>query len=391
MKHIFITGFNRSGTSLLSNLLVNQPDVFVSNQPFFNLLKLAKENFHEMLGLNLNLAFPFINYFDFRKYDYQDFSNFLINYVPKFNHFIRELKNEDNYSGQYRSLNSSQIIDLNSLKFPELLKCLWKKYIPEDCNGLKLIGSKEVFCEEFIPFLLKQNTYCILVVRDPRDVLASMNFGTGNNYSGSIKPSLFNIRNWRKSIAFGIELAENQKFLMIRYEDLVNKPSKTLQQIGEITNTPISYDRFDGNTLFDEFGNPWSGNSSFRNSRTGISQKSVGKFEKIMNEEQIKFIETYCQPEMLLLNYYPKLISPTQLIDSMRRIDSDPFDWNVSDNRFKSYINFHAKSEEEKRRLGELNSSSIKASKVPHTSNYFLSSKVRSKLAEILKNSYKLS
>ena len=38
-------------------------------------------------------------------------------------------------------------------------------------------GGKETLCEEFVPYLLERGAFCAIILRDPRDTLASMNHG----------------------------------------------------------------------------------------------------------------------------------------------------------------------------------------------------------------------
>ena len=59
-----------------------------------------------------------------------------------------------------------------------------------------MIGSKEIFCEEYIPYFLSNGVKVILLIRDPRDIITSLNFGKGADFTGEIRPTLFNIRNW---------------------------------------------------------------------------------------------------------------------------------------------------------------------------------------------------
>ena len=67
--------------------------------------------------------------------------------------------------------------------------------------GLAVIGSKEIAVEEYIPYFIEVGTKVVLVVRDPRAMIASLALGEGERYGGSPRPILFDVRNWRKSVA----------------------------------------------------------------------------------------------------------------------------------------------------------------------------------------------
>ena len=118
---------------------------------------------------------------------------------------------------------------LNS-EFKNDLFSNYNQLITSEKKNKKVFGSKEVIFEEFLQYLLRQGVKCILVLRDPRDVLASSYFGKGQEFSGSPRPFFWMVRNWRKSVAFALELAGNENLLVLRYEDLVQNPAEYLRQ-----------------------------------------------------------------------------------------------------------------------------------------------------------------
>src|SRR5205807_9875042 len=119
-------------------------------------------------------------------------------------------------------------------------------------------GSKETICEEYVPALLDVGFRCAITLRDPRDVLASLNYGRGHAFGGARKPLLFNARSWRKSVAVALAMEEHRQFRWCRYEDLVTDAPATLTRIAPaaIHNTAVTGE------VRDESGKPWPGNSS---------------------------------------------------------------------------------------------------------------------------------
>ena len=94
---------------------------------------------------------------------------------------------------------------------------------------VKYIGVKEPICEEYLPYFCLNKVKNILILRDPRDVLASANYPKGEKHFGLKKPSLFILRTWRKSVEFMRLLADNENFHFLKYEDLVKHPYKELR------------------------------------------------------------------------------------------------------------------------------------------------------------------
>lgn len=67
-------------------------------------------------------------------------------------------------------------------------------------HNLSYVGTKESFCEEFVPFFLGKQNKVIVIIRDPRAVVTSLNFGQATKYTGKARPVLYIIRQWRKSV-----------------------------------------------------------------------------------------------------------------------------------------------------------------------------------------------
>src|SRR5690606_3991862 len=106
-----------------------------------------------------------------------------------------------------------------------------------------------------------------------------------------IKPTLFNIRNWRKSVAFGIEMSGNENFMQIKYEDLITSPETILNKIAsflELSSYELDYIK---QGIKDEYGNDWKGNSSFSEFNF-IDASSAGGYKKKLNKTAIEYIES---------------------------------------------------------------------------------------------------
>jgi hypothetical protein len=163
-------------------------------------------------------------------------------------------------------------------------------------------GSKEVYCEEFVPLFLEGGLKVVIIIRDPRDILVSAHFGKGAEYVGKGLPTLYALRSWRKSVAFSLAYQDNPDFLFIKYEDLARNTSAVLDRLTTFLDLePFPENHFEEG-IFDQRGNLWKGNSSFED-RNFISSKSTGRFKELLSEVTVRYVESVCFPELLSLGY----------------------------------------------------------------------------------------
>jgi len=253
MEKIFLTGMMRSGTTLLQRALNQHPDIVVSYQGktehFLKKIKL----FHEQHGVN--------------RY------HLLSHYSPSDTYTFQDLQ---------WWLNKELTVD-------ELL--------PESdslCSGVK-----EVLAEEFLPFFVSNQIKCINIVRDPRDVIASMSFGEGIEHTGLERPVLFDIKNWRKSVLISQLLKESPYLLTIRMEDLLIAPQKTMEKIY----LHLGVDNFSFTRLAEAMNtSTWKGNSSF-GEKKAFDTSAIGNYKEVLPSSVVEYIETTCSKEMDCMGY----------------------------------------------------------------------------------------
>lgn len=285
-KLLFITGMLRSGTTLLEKLVnIYHPSATILYQPCMPIFTGVKNAFLNSLGYKSD-RYPLGPLFCETRYRLDDFSVFLEGYRPKDWPGVAEnVVNTNRYRGC----------------LAEILPKLWLGLSGN--SESEILGAKEVLCEEYTPHLARHGFKIIIILRDPRDIIASMNYGKASLHVGAVRPTLYNIRNWRKSVAFALHLNELGLVRYVRYEDLVQNPEQYLKDIlfwlGMDTTT-FQLDKRSG--LKNNEGKNWSGNSSFSNKST-ISTESVGQFKKVLPRMLIKYIEALCEPEMSALGY----------------------------------------------------------------------------------------
>jgi hypothetical protein len=320
----FITGMMRSGTSLLTQLLNHHPQVSCSNQELTHLFLEAKEAFNLSKGIN----------------DY---------------HILNPLFKETRYEAP------ELLSHLESLKF----KNSYLENLPKYSTAKNTSGNKEIMCEEFIEYFTQQQIKCILLIRDPRDIISSLHYGKHEKFTGSHRPVLFELRNWRKSIHHSILHKDNVYLLSIQYEDLVKFPDRILKIVTNFLN-------------IDSFHKPneirVSSNSSYNLNEYLINDQSVGAYKNLLDAKVKAFIEQTCFPEMLQAGYLPSYQNNPSAITDFK----DPFP--VSRKEFVEFMKFEtAHKYDEIKRLELLTKDDIKEEEIKL---YFRDSKIYSTLAK---------
>lgn len=303
MKYLFLTGTGRSGTSLLDKLLHSHPAMSIGSQPFPYFFLNAKIKFEQLL--NAKSRYPLSHLFMNQKYDLSEFEDFLKNHQLTSDDVKNILRQNDNYTGMLtkgfpdfcdKKISEGSFYDVYC-QFSQLLRELLKK------DEIQYLGSKEIWMEEFIPYLLTKGIKIIVIIRDPRDLICSFGHGArSSEFIGKIRPILYILRQWRKSVSFSLNFQDNPLFHWLKYEDLVFNPKSTLNSVAN----HLGIEAFDKNNSFDEIydqnGSLWKGNSSFHKKR-GLDMSSVGKYKEYLSINEVRYIESICFPEMKTLDY----------------------------------------------------------------------------------------
>lgn len=290
----------RSGTTLLDKLLTNHRDITVLSQPFPLVFIELKKKFLKEIGLDKYYVLndDLIS----KEYSQNKLDKYLENLTMSIDTLKSIFKTMENYSGQTTKIDFPINQDVKLLHSYKKVfeKCLQLYQVD---SNISYLGTKEIMCEESLPYLCHNNYKCIIIVRDPRDVLASANYPKGEKYLGAKKPTLFILKSWRKSVEYIYTLKDNDNFYFLCYEDLVNDPYNELNKITEF----LGLDKFQKgqftNGIYDRNGELWSANTSFGNMDTFISTKSIGIYKNILTKEEISYTEVVCHNEMKWLGY----------------------------------------------------------------------------------------
>lgn len=138
----------------------------------------------------------------------------------------------------------------------------------------------------------------IHVVRDPRD-----NYVSYQRKHRSWQAEFF-ASNWRRSTqaAFDNQTKHGrERYLLLRYEDLVQTPEQALQQVCaflEIENHPAL-------TQPSRAGQDWEGNSMFAQTFQGISAAPAGRWTAALSSREATIIEWIARVQMEKAGYAP--------------------------------------------------------------------------------------
>lgn len=302
MDTLLVTGMQRSGTTLLEKLLASHPEISVLSQPFPLLFVEAKRAFLRNLGEPA--AYPLGPLFFEERYTPSDLARFLAGWSAGPGEVREVFAAMEGFSGQYTRFSPAELeAALAGLAPGDLMDVV--SHLFRALSGspaARVHGGKETICEELLPFLLGRGCLGIVILRDPRDVLASLNHGRGREHGGRLKPTLFNLRNWRKSVAFALHLESHPGFAWLRYEDLVARPAEILSRLGDwLGVAPFPEDLF-ASGIRDRDGRLWEGNSS-HGALHGVSAASVGAWREVLLPGVDRFVEAACYPELVRLGY----------------------------------------------------------------------------------------
>lgn len=300
MKNIFITGMGRSGTTLVDKLLTNHQKIDVLSQPTPLVFIEAKKRFLKQAGIEKYFVIndDRIN----RDFTQNKFDSFLSNFTLLPSEIEALFEKMSTYSGQYTKRDQSaqnQSILQNGFRHV-LERCMSYYGLSKSCS---YCGIKETMCEEFLPYLCDKGYKCVLIVRDPRDVLASANYPRGEKHFGGKKPTLFILRSWRKSVEYAYLLKDNENFHCLRYEDLVENPHRELDLITDfLAVSKFPENHFEGG-IFDRSGEVWQANSSFGIHGSFISKRPKKMYRNTLNRKEIAYTEAVCELELNWLSY----------------------------------------------------------------------------------------
>lgn len=290
-RGVFLTGMMRSGTTYLAHLMNALPrlDMFAQPLPLLHVALTAR--FLEAEGApEEQRAYPirpqqFDDHFDPAR-----FQAFLESAVVSKADAERLAGQQAGYSGVLSRPDDMERRIRDAAGRP-LADFILHYLAGQRREGRTRSGWKETVCEAFIPYMLAQNVAVAHIIRDPRDVLRSMNHGEAARHVGAARPLLFIARQWRKSAAYALRFSGASGYGLVRYEDLAADPSGETARLARAlgTGAPESLDLHD---VTDRRGRVWRANTS-----------RVEGEPLALPEAEGRLVEAFCLPEMCALGY----------------------------------------------------------------------------------------
>jgi hypothetical protein len=327
----------RSGTTLLGKLISSHPDAIILSQPLPLLYVAIKREFLARTQRlhTLSHRYPLTDLIRENYYPLAELVDFLRKYRIDSDFARAVLHRQISYDGQYHKPENplAVLTEFESASLTAFVNRYVDFYSPKAAAHVR--GSKEPMCEEFVSYLLGQDVRIIILIRDPRDVLTSLNFGAAHRFVGRRKPLLFDIRQWRKSVAFALALENKERVLVVHYENLVKSPAS---EMGRVTSflglEPLQPEMF-SRELRTQSGDPWRGNSSHFEFN-GISERSVGHYRSCLSQQDDRFVQALCYAELKRLGYSVEItrdevcaiLSRYEEETQLEREELAPYQWN---------------------------------------------------------------
>ena len=288
---MLVTGFIRSGTTLLEKRLHSHPQICIASQPLPSLYLRIKKAFLREIG-SLQDPYPLGNLFKETRYNRRQFTQFLNQFTLSKSDIQTVCESMRNYSGQ----RAPELLDAPKIDGTLSEQFLYFNDFYSELVGKPgaiFCGAKEVFCEEFIDYFLAHDISITLIIRSPLEVVRSIRFDHSSKYVNSLMSLVHIIRSWRKSVAYAIQYANHTRFNFVLYEDLVHQPLDTLNGVTKNLGLESFSNESITHPILDQSGKLWQGNSSFKRPNAFVQEQCDE-----LSEHLIKFVSATCAPEM---------------------------------------------------------------------------------------------
>jgi len=310
--HLVITGTYRSGTTLAERLVDNSSDAYCAPQPFPYLYLTAKRRFLQQTGRAVP-QYPIGDGFHDPAHHPDELAAFLRSDVIDRDTIRSTFRAMQGYSGAQTPELADVVEQLPEGTLVEIVTAMHALLAHARRREATLLASKDILVEEFSPTFAAAGIKSLIVVRDPRRVVASTFGPAASAWTGRTRPLLYTVRLWRKSIAYALD--SRHGVAVARLEDLVAAPADTLRTA--MHELAIEWDGAPRNPLSDAQGAVWAPNTSFPEGGANATD--------MLSERQLAYVEALARPEMLALGYEP-LTDAAAADDALTafRPDDDP-------------------------------------------------------------------
>ncbi len=292
--HLIVTGTYRSGTTFVERLVDNLSDGFCAPQPFPFLYLTAKRRFLTQTGREVP-RYPIGTGFHDPSHRPDELATFLRSEAIDRGTIDDAFASMEGYSGAKTPELADVVSRIPEGTLGEVVRGMHGLLAQRRCPSATLLASKEVLLDEFIPTFGEAGIRVLLVVRDPRAVVASTFGPSSAAWTGQPRPLLYTIRLWRKSVAYALRFGQTVTFA--RLEDFAADPAGTLGT--SLRALGIDTERRLHEPWLDARGEVWNPNTSFPED-AGAARARFG-----LSDRQLAYVEALAFPEMLTLGYAP--------------------------------------------------------------------------------------
>ena len=238
-------------------------------------------------------------------------------------------------------LEPHAIIDqCRSNTLPEVFKVIYEA-------GAKAEGSDFWCCKSmanvYIAQELEQENICpiyLYLVRDGRDVALSFQKAiVGEKH-------LYHLaKKWKKdqeaALALKKTIPEN-RFIEVKYEDLLTDPEKTIRNICEKLNIPFQSD-FNNYHLSEESKNTSESGVMWQNVKRPVLKNNFGKYRELMSQKDLQIFESIAGDTLETLGYQVH----TQEADLILKFsEKDRIEFHMENNKLKDFAQLSARKED---------------------------------------------
>jgi hypothetical protein len=294
--HLLITGTYRSGTTFAERLIDNLSDAYCAPQPFPYLYLSAKRRYLAQLGRGVS-PYPIGTGFHDPLHQPEELAAFLATEVFSQHDIVETFESMRGYSGAQMPVELEDVVGrIPEGTFVDVVRGL-HELLAERVGrpAATLLASKEFLLEEFVPTFANAGIGMMVVVRDPRAVVASTVGPDAKSWSGRPRPLLFSIRLWRKSIAYALRFRDS--VVAPRLEDLSSDPEGALTRSLDALGLDITGRR--QGPILSVRGKAWQPNTSFPDGG-GADGPRFG-----LSDRQLAYVEAVAGPEMRAFGYQP--------------------------------------------------------------------------------------
>lgn len=274
MKHIFITGCPRSGTTMLGSILSNSDSVIVTPEShFFNDFVFNHLSELSSSAKKTKLVDYYNNHYRFKQWEIN------ASHIPN----LPEQVTLSSYSKvieetvkYYAEKHSSQKINDNSTRID---------HTPSNIRDFKLLDT------------LFPDSKFVYIVRDPRAIYASIkDLDWGPN--SAMKLSQL----WIEYVAayFALKKIDSNRVYLIKYEDLLENPDVALRELCRFLKFEYSESMFSDSNSFKL---PKSTFSQHALVGKALDKTRIDKWKKELHNRDIKIIETNCGSSLDAFEY----------------------------------------------------------------------------------------